>query len=136
VSANETSNELRLGYRVYFGPCAPQLKWQRLKPYEKFAEMIERHWDGIAAYWKPENKAALRINDPRRVLVDFTAHRGDGFARGHSGKNGGGSLIVVPDHKRIHRYMCRCWGAVVVGANSAAKCLFSARVGFTGSLAR
>jgi GYD domain len=26
------------------------LKWQRLKPYEKFAEMIDRHWDGIAAY--------------------------------------------------------------------------------------
>jgi hypothetical protein len=25
------------------------LKWQRLKPYEKFAAMIERHWDGIAA---------------------------------------------------------------------------------------
>ncbi|NUO07260.1 MAG: hypothetical protein HUU08_01040 [Candidatus Brocadia sp.] len=25
------------------------LKWQRLKPYEKFAEMIERHWGGIAA---------------------------------------------------------------------------------------
>jgi len=26
-----------------------QLKWQRLKPYEDFADMIERHWDGIAA---------------------------------------------------------------------------------------
>ncbi len=35
------------------------LKWQRLKPYEKFAQMIERHWDGIAAYCKPENKVAL-----------------------------------------------------------------------------
>jgi hypothetical protein len=22
----------------------------RLKPYEKYAEMIDRHWDGIAAY--------------------------------------------------------------------------------------
>jgi hypothetical protein len=32
------------------------LKWQRLKPYEKFAQMIDRHWDGIAAYCKPENK--------------------------------------------------------------------------------
>jgi transposase len=35
------------------------LKWQRLKPYEKFADMIDRHWDGIAAYCKPENKVAL-----------------------------------------------------------------------------
>ena len=35
------------------------LKWQRLKPYERFAEMIERHWDGIAAYCRPENKVSL-----------------------------------------------------------------------------
>ena len=32
------------------------LKWQRLKPYEKFAEMIENHWGGIAAYCKAANK--------------------------------------------------------------------------------
>lgn len=35
------------------------LKWQRLKPYEKFTGMIERHWDGIAAYSRPENKVSL-----------------------------------------------------------------------------
>ncbi len=35
------------------------LKWQRLKPYEKFADMIRRHWDGIAAFCKPENKVSL-----------------------------------------------------------------------------
>jgi hypothetical protein len=35
------------------------LKWQRLKPYEKFAEMIDRHWDGIAAYCRLENKGGL-----------------------------------------------------------------------------
>jgi hypothetical protein len=35
------------------------LKWQRLKPYDKFAEMIERHWDGVAAYSRPENKVSL-----------------------------------------------------------------------------
>jgi transposase len=32
---------------------------QRLKPYEKFAVMIDRHWDGIAAYCKPKNKVSL-----------------------------------------------------------------------------
>ncbi len=26
---------------------------------EKFAEMIERHWDGIASFCKPEDKVAL-----------------------------------------------------------------------------
>jgi len=25
------------------------LRWQRLKPFEKFAELIERHWNGITA---------------------------------------------------------------------------------------
>ena len=48
------------------------LKWQRLKPYEKFAEMIERHWDGIAAYCKPENKVPLGfvegLNNKIRVI--------------------------------------------------------------------
>jgi transposase len=35
------------------------LKWQRFEPYKKFAEMIERHWDGIAAYCKADNKDSL-----------------------------------------------------------------------------
>lgn len=45
--------------RKFFDNWKASLKWQRLKPYEKFAEMIERHWDGIAAHCKPENKIAL-----------------------------------------------------------------------------
>ena len=48
------------------------LKWQRLKPYERFAQMIERHWDGIAAYCKPENKVSLGfvegLNNKIRVI--------------------------------------------------------------------
>jgi len=43
----------------FFENWRASLKWQRLEPFEKFAEMIERHWDGIAAYCKPENKVAL-----------------------------------------------------------------------------
>jgi len=45
--------------RRFFDNWKAQLKWQRLKHFEKFAEMVERHWDGIAAYCKPENKVAL-----------------------------------------------------------------------------
>jgi transposase len=45
--------------RKFFENCRAQLKWQRLKPYEDFADMIERHWDGIAACCKPENKVSL-----------------------------------------------------------------------------
>ena len=45
--------------RRFFEHWKDSLKWQRLKPYERFAEMIERHWDGVAAYSKPENKVSL-----------------------------------------------------------------------------
>ena len=45
--------------RRFFENWRASLKWQRLGPYERFAEMIDRHWDGIAAYCKPENKVSL-----------------------------------------------------------------------------
>ena len=45
--------------RRFFDNSRAGLKWQRLKPYERFADMIDRHWDGIAAYCKPENKVSL-----------------------------------------------------------------------------
>ena len=45
--------------RRFFDQWQAALKWQRLEPYQKFAAMIERHWDGIAAYCQPENKVAL-----------------------------------------------------------------------------
>jgi transposase len=48
------------------------LKWQRLKPYEKFADMIDSHWAGIATYCKPENKVSLGfvegLNNKIRVI--------------------------------------------------------------------
>lgn len=58
--------------RRFFENWRASLKWQRLKPYEKFAEMIERHWDGIAAYCRPENKVSLGfvegLNNKIRVI--------------------------------------------------------------------
>ena len=45
--------------RRFFDNWRAGLKWQRLKPFERFADMIDRHWDGIAAYCKPENKVSL-----------------------------------------------------------------------------
>jgi transposase len=58
--------------RRFFDQWRASLKWQRLKPFEKFAGMIERHWDGIAAYCKPENKVALGfvegLNNKIRVI--------------------------------------------------------------------
>jgi len=58
--------------RRFFDHWKDSLKWQRLVPYERFAEMIERHWDGVAAYSKPENKVSLGfvegLNNKIRVL--------------------------------------------------------------------
>jgi transposase len=48
------------------------LKWQRLEPYRKFAELIESHWEGIASYCHPEHKVSLGlvegVNNKIRVL--------------------------------------------------------------------
>jgi len=56
----------------FFDNWKAALKWQRLKPYKKFAQMIERHWDGIATYCKPENKVSLGfvegLNNKIRVI--------------------------------------------------------------------
>jgi hypothetical protein len=30
-----------------------------IKPFKTYAQLIERHWDGIAMYCKPENKVSL-----------------------------------------------------------------------------
>ena len=58
--------------RRFFDNWRDQLKWQRLAPYERFADMIERHWDGLAAYCRPENKVSLGfvegLNNKIRVL--------------------------------------------------------------------
>jgi len=45
--------------RVFFDRWKQRLRWQRLKPYQKSAQMIENHWDGIVSYCRPENKASL-----------------------------------------------------------------------------
>jgi transposase len=45
--------------RKFFESWKQKLKWQRLKPFEEFARMVEAHWEGIASYFKEENKVKL-----------------------------------------------------------------------------
>jgi len=58
--------------RRFFEQWRRSLRWQRLPSFEKFAAMIERHWDGIAAYCRPENKVSLGfvegLNNKIRVI--------------------------------------------------------------------
>ena len=58
--------------RRFFDHWRASLKWQRLEPFEKFARMIDRHWEGIVSYCKPENKVSLGcvegLNNTLRVI--------------------------------------------------------------------
>jgi transposase len=58
--------------RRFFENWRTSLRWQRLGPFEDFAAMIDRHWEGIAAYCRPENKVALGfvegLNNKIRVI--------------------------------------------------------------------
>jgi transposase len=58
--------------RKFFENWKASLKWQRLRPYEEFAELIERHWDGIATFIQLEDKVSLGfvegLNNKIRVI--------------------------------------------------------------------
>ena len=77
--------------RRFFENWRASLKWQRLEPYEKFAEMIDRHWDGIAAYCKPENKVSLGF------VEGLTLHR---FAIAPATRNIPATQRFSPNHDR------------------------------------
>lgn len=58
--------------RKFFDNWKQQLKWQRLKPFEKFSIMIEKHWEGIISHCHPDNKVKLGfvegVNNKIRVI--------------------------------------------------------------------
>ena len=58
--------------RKFFENWKAQLRWSRLKPFQEFAAMVERHWDGIVSYCHPENKVSLGfmegLNNKIRVI--------------------------------------------------------------------
>ncbi len=58
--------------RKFFENWKEQLQWSRLKPFQKFAKMVERHWDDIASYCHPDNKVSLGfmegLNNKIRVI--------------------------------------------------------------------
>ena len=76
--------------RRFFENWRSSLKWQRLTPYEKFAAMIDRHWDGIAAYCRPENKVSL------------------GFVEGLNNKIGGGDPAGLRNENYLRLKILTC----------------------------
>lgn len=67
------------GARRFFANWRDALKWQRLGPYERFAEMIERHWAGIAAFCHPENKVALGFVEGLNTKIRVIQRRAYGL---------------------------------------------------------
>ena len=65
--------------RRFFENWKAALKWQRLKPYQKFARMIEAHWDGIAAFCQPENKGALGFVEGLNNKIGVIQRRASGL---------------------------------------------------------
>lgn len=58
--------------RKFFEQWVEKLKWQRLKPFEKFARMVDKQWSGMASYIKEEEKVKMGfvegVNNKIRVM--------------------------------------------------------------------
>lgn len=65
--------------RRFFENWRQSLKWQRLKPYEEFVAMIERHWSGIASYCHQENKISLGMVEGLNNKIRVLQRRAYGF---------------------------------------------------------
>ena len=60
--------------RRFFENWKAALKWQRLRPYEKFAEMIERHWMALPLTADPKTKC--RWDSSRASTTKFVSSKG------------------------------------------------------------
>jgi transposase len=60
------------GARAFFWDWQQALRWQRLAPYQEFVGLVLRHWDGIAAWCRLEQKFSLGfvegLNNKVRVI--------------------------------------------------------------------
>ncbi len=58
--------------RRFFDNWKAQLRWSRLESYQGFAELVERHWEGLAGYCRPDHKVSLGfmegLNNKIRVI--------------------------------------------------------------------
>ena len=58
--------------RKFFDNWKDQLRWSRLKPFQDFVDLVERHWEGIVSYCRPDHKVSLGfmegLNNKIRVI--------------------------------------------------------------------
>ena len=92
--------------RKFFENWKDALKWQRLAPFEKFAKMIERHWEGIISYCNPDNKVSLGCVEGLNNAIRVIQRKAYGFRDEEylSMKIITHFLPPLPDHAKItHR---------------------------------
>jgi transposase len=65
--------------RRFFQQWRESLKWQRLPSYQKFATMVEKHWEGIVAYCDTDNKVALGFVEGLNNKIRELQRRAYGF---------------------------------------------------------
>lgn len=63
----------------FFERWRESLRWQRLESYQKFADLVEKHWYGIASYCDPENKVALGFVEGLNNKIRELQRRAYGF---------------------------------------------------------
>jgi transposase len=65
--------------RKFFDNWKNSLKWQRLGPFEKFAAMVERNWDGLATYCCLEDKPSLGFVEGLNTKIRVIQRRAYGL---------------------------------------------------------
>src|SRR3972149_4404942 len=65
--------------RRFFDSWKESLKWQRLKPFEKFAALVERNWSGIAASRKSEEEFFLGLPEELNTKILVIQRRAYGL---------------------------------------------------------
>jgi transposase len=65
--------------RNFFFEWTESLLWKRLKPYRKFADMVQDHWDGIVSYCEPDNKVSLGFIEGLNNKIRSLQKRAYGF---------------------------------------------------------
>jgi transposase len=65
--------------RRFFDHWRDSLRWQRLPSFEKFARLVEKHWDGIEAYCHVENKVALGFVEGMNNRIRALQRRAYGY---------------------------------------------------------
>jgi transposase len=65
--------------RKFFDNWKASLKWQRLDPFVKFSELVERNWDGLAAYCGIEEKPSLGFVEGLNTKIRVIQRRAYGL---------------------------------------------------------